>query len=137
AAPASPAPTVKAPPPRGANLFANPKSLVPKPTLPRSAVPSDNEQLSQICAQVESELVSTGGLGTAYVQGITGRFKRAVGVKREIHPVAMYYFLLAEAAIGYDKRAAAANLASAHADGALLKLKDFPAKDYPAPLRKP
>jgi serine/threonine protein kinase len=141
-APVTPASSVKAPGPRGPNLFASPKSLVPKPTLPRSFVPSTIEQLTHVCALVESELVSTGGLGAAYVQGITGHFKKAVGVKREIHPVAMYYFLLAEAAIGYDKRAAAARLASAHADGVILKLKDFPANvfpagAYPAELRQP
>ncbi|HEY0712221.1 MAG TPA: PEGA domain-containing protein [Polyangia bacterium] len=130
--PLTPPSSPNAPAPRGPNLFPSPKSLVPKPTLPRSLVPSNPAQLAHVCALVESQLVSPGGLGAAYVRGITNQFKKAVGGEREIYPVAMYYFLLAEAAIGYDKRAAAARLASAHADGVILKLKDFPANAFPA-----
>jgi hypothetical protein len=46
-----------------------------------------------------------------------------------LYPVAMYYFLVREAALQHDNRAAANNLANVQATGSIVKLKDLPAHD--------
>jgi hypothetical protein len=115
--------------PGGALVSATPKSPIPKPTLPRTFFASDAEQLARACVLVEMTIVSQAGVSPDWARGITGPFRRLVGVNAEVYPVAMYYFLIREAGLGHDNRAAAANLASVHASGLILKFKNLPAVD--------
>ena len=49
----------------------------------------------------------------------------------QVYPVAMYYFLVREAALQRDNRTAAADLANAQASGMLVNFRDLPAFDRP------
>jgi serine/threonine protein kinase len=107
------------------------KSSIPKPTLPRSFVAQNPEQLARGCQLVESALVSDAGLDPAFARGITGPFRRALPNNAQVYPVAMYYFLVREAALQRDNRAAAADLAAAQTSGTLIKFRDLPAFERP------
>lgn len=106
---------------------ATPKSPIPVPTLPRVYVAKDGAQLARVCAAVEQALVSQAGVTPAFARGITAPIRRSVGTNAELYPVAMYYFIVREAGLQHDNQTAAANLASAHGSGVLLKLKNLPA----------
>jgi eukaryotic-like serine/threonine-protein kinase len=120
-------PAPAAPSGNGSIVSATPKSPIPKPTLPRTFFASDADQLARACALVESTIVSAGGVSPEYARGVTSAFRRTVGVSAEVYPVAMYYFLIREAAIKHDQKTAAANLAAAHSNGLILKFKNLPA----------
>jgi serine/threonine protein kinase len=107
------------------------KSSIPKPTLPRSFVAQDPDQLGRACQMVETALVSEAGLDPSYARGITGSFRRALPNNAHVYPVAMYYFLVREAALQRDSRTAAAELAAAQSSGTLVKFRDLPAFDRP------
>lgn len=104
-----------------------PRSPIPVPTLPRVYVAKDGTQLARVCAAVELALVSQAGVTPAFARGITGPIRRSVGTNSALYPVAMYYFIVREAGLQHDNHTAAANLASAHGSGILLKLKNLPA----------
>jgi serine/threonine-protein kinase len=134
-APPAPAPTKVA-----ADAHAGPgglvrssfsKTSIPKPTLPHSFVAQDAEQVGRACQLVESALVSEAGLEPAYARGITGPLRRVLPNNASVYPVAMYYFLVREAALHHDNKTAAANLANAQTAGALVKFRDLPAVDRP------
>jgi serine/threonine protein kinase len=102
-------------------------SRVPRPTLPRTFVAKDAEQLAQMGQLVEANVVRAAGISPDFARGTTGALLRQVGFREEIYPVAMYYFLIREAALKHSSKTAAGNLASAHASGGILKLRDLPA----------
>jgi eukaryotic-like serine/threonine-protein kinase len=121
-----PAPAASAATP-GNLISATPKSPIPKPTLPRAFTAADAEQLGRACQLVESTIISVGGVSPEWARGITGPLRRLAGVNAEVYPVAMYYFLIREAALKHDHKSAAAGLASAHANGTILKFRNLPA----------
>ena len=85
--------------------------------------------MGRACQLVESTIVSVGGVSPEWARGITGPFRRLVGANAEVYPVAMYYFLIREAALKHDQKTAAAALASAHSNGLILKFKNLPATE--------
>jgi serine/threonine protein kinase len=113
----------------GSLISSTPKSPIPKPTLPRTLNAADGDQVGRACGLVESTIVSVGGVSPEWARGITGPFRRLVGVNAEVYPVAMYYFLIREAALKHDQKTAAAALASAHSNGLILKFKNLPATE--------
>jgi hypothetical protein len=64
-----------------------------------------------------------------YAQGITHRLQATVGNSGEIYPVAMYWFIVREAALKVDRATAATQLAAAHNDGRIQRLRDLPANE--------
>jgi hypothetical protein len=126
-----PAPSLRPPEASAGGPVISPfqKAAIPKPTLPRHVAAGEGDQLNRACQLVESALVSNAGLLPQYARGITAGLRHALGGKGDVYPVAMYYFLVREAALKHDNRTAAANLASAQGNGALLKFRDLPAVD--------
>jgi hypothetical protein len=116
-----------APASSGNLLSAAPRSPVPKPTLPRVYDAKDPEQLARVLAAVEAATVSLAGVSGDYARGITGPLKRTVGGSGEVYPVALYYYIVREAYLKHDKKTAAGNLATAYANGLILKFKNLPA----------
>jgi serine/threonine protein kinase len=108
-------------------VSAMPHSPIPKPTLPRLVRATESERLWQVCQTVELLVVSRAGVTREFARGITGPLRRQVGQGGLVYPVAMYYFIVHEAALRHDNLVAAANLAAAHRDGSLVKLNDLPA----------
>jgi hypothetical protein len=106
---------------------APPPAKVPPPTLPRAYVPSDAADLHRVCARVESSVIALAGVSPEFAHGITGRLQAAAAPTGEVYPVAMYYFIVREAALNHDSGTAAAGLAAAHRDQRILRLKDLPA----------
>ena len=125
--PAPPPPSAPTTASNGSLISSTPKSPIPKPTLPRAFLATDAEQLGRVCQLVEQTIVAAGGVSPEYARGITGPFRRLAGVNSEVYPVAMYYFLIREAALKRDHKSAAAALAGAHANGSILKFKNLPA----------
>jgi hypothetical protein len=107
------------------------RTSIPKPTLPHGFVAQDSDQVGRACLLVESALVSEAGLEPAYARGLTGPFRRVLPNNAPVYPVAMYYFLVREAALRHDNKTAAANLANAQSGGTLVKFRDLPAVDRP------
>jgi hypothetical protein len=103
------------------------KSAIPKPTLPRQVAARDGDQIGRACTLVEAALIAKAGLLPQYAHGITANLRHTLGGKGDVYPVAMYYFLVREAALKHDNRTAASNLVTAHGNGALLKFRDLPA----------
>jgi hypothetical protein len=110
-------------------MSATPKSPIPAPALPRSYIAKDAESLARVCQIVESSTVSLAGVSPEFARGITAPLRRLVGVNGEVFPVAMYYFIIREAALKHDNKAAAANLAAAQSNGLILKFKNLPATE--------
>jgi serine/threonine protein kinase len=104
-----------------------PRSPIPRPTLPRVVAITDAEQAAKVCQMVELLVVSRAGVSSQFARGITASLRRQLGTGKKISPVAMYYFIVREAALRHDSVAASNNLSAAQADGSLLKLKDLPA----------
>jgi serine/threonine-protein kinase len=123
--------TAPAPAPGGLVRSSFSQNSIPKPTLPHSFVAQSAEQVGRACQLVEGALVKDAGLEPAYARGITGVFRQALPNNASVYPVAMYYFLVREAALRHDNRTAAANLANAQAGGTLVKFRDLPAFDRP------
>jgi hypothetical protein len=92
-------------------------------------VAGDERQLARMCEMVESAAVTLAGVNAAFARGVTRTLRQTVGAGTEIYPVAMYYFIVGEAAVGHQSQRAAANLASAQADGRILRFKNLPAID--------
>jgi serine/threonine protein kinase len=108
-------------------VSAMPHTPTPKPTLPRLVRASDAERLWQVCQLVELLVVSRAGVTRQFARGITAGLRREVSPNGLVYPVAMYYFIVHEAAAQHDNTTAAANLAAAHRDGSIVKLNDLPA----------
>jgi hypothetical protein len=87
---------------------------------------SEPEKLARVCQAVEAATVSLAGVSPEFARGVTGPFRRVVDRRSPVYPIAMYYFLVREAASKRDSAAAASNLAAAQSSGALLRLKDLP-----------
>jgi hypothetical protein len=80
-----------------------------------------------MCARIEAAVVARAGVSPEYARGVTARFQSVVAPNAEIYPVAMYYFIVREAGLKHDNATAAAGLATAHRNRAILVLKDLPA----------
>jgi hypothetical protein len=106
-----------------------PKSPVPIPTLPRVLVDAQPEQIARACQAVESAAISLAGVSPGFAHGVTGPFRRAVAHQSAIYPIAMYYFVVREAALKHDSVTAASNLTAAQANGSLVRFKDLPGID--------
>jgi hypothetical protein len=116
-------------PPRpasGPTISAVPKSPVPIPTLPREVVARDGELLARVCAAVEASAISLAGVSPEFARGITGSLRKRVAPNAAVYPIAMYYFIVREAALKHDSVIAATNLANAHSSGLILKLRNLP-----------
>ena len=123
-----PSPVGPAAPARAGAVFsAPPPAKLPPPALPRVYVPADGAELRRMCARVESTVTSLAGVSPEYARGITGRMQAVAAAGAEIYPVAMFYFIVREAALKHDSATAANGLAAAHRDGRILRLKDLPA----------
>ena len=107
-------------------MSARPRSPIPIPTLPRVLEVADPAALARACQEVE-EATLAAGVSAPFARGITLPFQRAVSDGDRVLPVAMYYFIVREAALRHDRDTAAANLAAAHSRGILLKLQNLPA----------
>jgi serine/threonine-protein kinase len=125
--PLAPAPTET----KGQRIFSTrPLTDIPAPHLPRSYQPQGAQDLARLCELVESETVARARVTPAFARGITAPLQRALrggaagsaAPGGEILPVAIYYFIISEAARGHDKETAAQNLLSAHRSKALRKL---------------
>jgi serine/threonine protein kinase len=116
-------------PKKGPVVSVMPRSPIPKPTLPRSPVAESPEQVARLCQLVESAVVSLAGVSPEFARGITGPLRRAVSGGGPMYGVAMYYFIIREASLQHDSQTAAQNLATAHSNGILLKMKDLPGND--------
>jgi len=116
----------------GAVVSVMPRSPIPKPRLARTIAAESPGEVAAACHQVEAATVSTGGVSPEFARGITGPFRRSLGGHGELHPVAMYYFIIREASLKHDNRSAAAALVAAQSSGLLLRLQDLPAIE-PAP----
>jgi hypothetical protein len=133
--PARPAAQAPAPPPparaptSGPTLSAMPKAQVPLPVLPRVYVSQDGEALARVCQAVESSVISLAGVSPEFARGITASMRRQVRTNAPIYPIAMYYFIVREAALRRDNATAAANLAAAQSSGTIVHLKDLPGID--------
>ena len=114
----------------GQNRRARPGDVA-RPSLPRVFVPSDDAELRRMCARVEAEAVSVGGVRADFARGITEPLRRLVGSNAQIYPVAMYYFIVRESALGHDRARAASTLAAAQQSRLILRLKDLPANPVP------
>jgi serine/threonine protein kinase len=112
---------------RGPIYSVTPHADIGKPTLPRSAVVRDAEQLREICGRVESSVISLAGVSPEFARGITGSLRRRVTAGSEVYPVAMYYFIIREAALKHERAGAAEALAAAHSNHQILILRDLPA----------
>jgi hypothetical protein len=99
---------------------------IPIPTLPRVYLADDPDELTRICRAVESAAVRVAGLDAGFARGATDRLCQAVPAHAPIYPIAMYYFLVREAALGHDAATAATNLEAAHASGIIVRYKDLP-----------
>jgi serine/threonine protein kinase len=106
-----------------------PRSPIPKPTLPRDHVAKTADQVARVCQLVEAAVVSQAGVSPEFARGITAPLRRAMGGGGEMYGVAMYYFIIREASLRHDNKAAADNLAAAQSNGFLLKLKNLPGND--------
>jgi hypothetical protein len=115
--------------PHSGPVYSSAPAKVAAPSLPHVYVPESAEQLRRMCARVEAAVVSVAGVSPDYAQGITGRLQAQLEPSAEIYPVAMYYFIVREAGLKHDNGTAAAALAAAHRDRAILRLKDLPAVD--------
>jgi hypothetical protein len=85
--------------------------------LPRVFVTEDIERMARVCQQVEATVVALAGVSPQFARGITAPLRRQLRPNRPIYPVAMYYFVIREAAQKRDPRTAATNLAAAQASG--------------------
>jgi eukaryotic-like serine/threonine-protein kinase len=112
--------------PSGPTISAVPKSPVPIPTLPREVLARDGDLLGRVCQAVESSVIALAGVSPEFARGITTPLRRRVGTNAAIYPIAMYYFIVREAALKHDNVTAGANLAAAHASGLILKLRNLP-----------
>ncbi len=124
AAPAPAAPRVQSTP--TAPPAPRPRATVPIPTLPRIHIADDPEQLARACRAVENAVVTVAGVNPTFARGSTDRLCRSVPAHAPIYPIAMYYFLVREAALEHDSNAASANLEAAHASGVIVRYKDLP-----------
>jgi serine/threonine protein kinase len=120
-----PSPPPAQTPARGPTISAVPKAKIPIPALPREYVPPDLERLARVCQAVEESTIFA-GVSPEFARGITIPLRRRVGANSPVYPIAMYYFIVTEAALKHDNVTAASNLAAAHVSGHLIKLKNLP-----------
>jgi hypothetical protein len=106
-----------------------PKSQIPPPSLPRVYVSQDGEGMARVCHAVESAVMSLAGVSPEFARGITVAMRRQVRTNAPIYPIAMYYFIVREAALRKDSATAAADLATAQSSGTIVHLKDLPGVD--------
>jgi eukaryotic-like serine/threonine-protein kinase len=126
--PAPPAPVPAEPAAVPGRIFSRaPLARVPGPPLPRVFQPEDGEQLAGMCRRIEAAAVTLAGVSPEFARGLTAPMQKQVETDGKIYPVAMYYFIVREAALKHDSAAAAAALAAAHRDGLILRFKDLPA----------
>ena len=137
ASPPAPAPVAAvsrtAPPrsiePKGDSVVsARPKEHVPVPRLPRTQEARDAEDLARLLTQIEKETVALAGVTPEFAVGVTGPLRRALEARRQMvtYPVGVYYFIVAEAARGHDKRTTAQNLVTSHQNEGIRKLSALP-----------
>ena len=105
-------------------------SSVPRPSLPKVYTARGNEDLQRVLAAVEQETLKA-GCSPDFARGITWSVYRSLAGQRaaEIFPSAMYYFIVNEAALGHEKRAAEQELRKAHGSGIIRALMRLPADD--------
>ena len=89
-------------------------------------IPRDGEQLARVCQAVETTTISLAGVSPEFARGITSAFRRRVRSNSAVYPIAMYYFIVREAGLKHDNVTAGSNLAAAHVDGSILRLKNLP-----------
>ena len=121
------APTPPRPTGVGPIFSSAPPAKLPGPPLPRAFAPADAEQLAGMCGRVESAVINLAGVSPEYARGITLPLQKAAERGAEVYPVAMYYFIVREAALKHDRATAAAALVAAQGDRLILRFKDLPA----------
>jgi hypothetical protein len=117
------------PPAAGAIYSSPPRAKLPGPPLPRLFAAENAEQLARMCSRVEAAVVALAGVSAEYARGITAPLQKVAEGDGEIYPVAMYYFIVREAALKHDNATAASALAAAHRDRLILRFKDLPAAE--------
>jgi eukaryotic-like serine/threonine-protein kinase len=136
--PTPPPPVAAAPPPAPATppaatsgpvMSSMPKSQIPPPSLPRVYVSQDGEGMARVCHAVESAVMTLAGVSPEFARGITVPMRRQVRTNAPIYPIAMYYFIVREAALRKDSATAAGDLAAAQSSGTIVHLKDLPGVD--------
>jgi hypothetical protein len=91
----------------------------PNPSLPRIFVSENSDRLARMCRQIEASVVAQAGVNPDFARNITVPLRRTIRPNSPIYPIAMYYFIVREAAAKRDPRTAAANLAAAQTSGRL------------------
>jgi serine/threonine protein kinase len=125
--PSAPAATPSPRPSAGAIYSVQPRSRVPRPGLPRTQLVQGQDDLLHILASVEEETLKA-GCSPEFARGITAAAFTSLSNRRspEIHPAAMYYFIVREAALGREKAAAAQSLRAAVESGLIRALIRLP-----------
>lgn len=103
---------------------------IPVPHLPRVQTVASDAELARVFSAVEGQVITRAGIAPDFARGITAALRRVLpdGERHELYPVAMYYFLVREAALGHTRLEASQNLARAQGNQELLLLRDLPAK---------
>jgi hypothetical protein len=116
----------------GAIFSARPLSPVPRPRLPRVYMPVGVEDVRRVLEAVEAEALKAGCTPT-FVYGITADLARALRADDAgaIYPAGLYYFIVREAGLHREKRAAATALTAAHRSGGIRSLAALPIDDRP------
>jgi serine/threonine protein kinase len=107
-------------------VSTRPKDQVPVPPLPRTQEARSGEELGRLFARIENQTVTLAGLTPAFAQGVTGPLRRALESRGQMvtYPAGVYYFIVAEAARGHDKRTAAQNLLNLHQNEGIRRLSE-------------
>jgi serine/threonine-protein kinase len=107
-------------------VSVRPKEQVPVPRLARTQQARSGEELARLFAQIESQTVILAGLTPEFAQGVTGPLRRALETRGQMvtYPAGVYYFIVAEAARGHDKRTAAQNLLNLHQNEGIRRLSE-------------
>ena len=123
----APTPPKSAPEPKlEAVMSVRPKDQVPVPRLARTQEARSGEELARLFAQIETQTVTLAGLTPEFAQGVTGPLRRALETRGQMvtYPAGVYYFIVAEAARGHDKRTAAQNLLTLHQNEGIRRLSE-------------
>jgi len=123
--PAPPPERQPAPPLESRNVVSErPRDSIPPPQLASVYQAHGREDLARICQRVEDETVARAGVSPAFANGVTGALRHALetSASAEIYPLAMYYFIISEAALGHDRETAGHRLLATHKSRALRRL---------------
>jgi Protein kinase domain len=119
---AAPAPTTGA-----VVLSGTPHNPVLKPALPKEYVARGPADLQSMAERIEAAAVGA-GVSREYAEGITRELQAALAPGETTYPAAIYYYIVREAALGFDRAHASKELLLAHRNGQLHRMRNLPVK---------